>query len=72
MAPHRQRFALKGVFEFVTMLIVRDAGDRSSASAYILAFNAPPIELAVYRNHPRRLLRFPRHDHQPARGARGR
>jgi len=41
----RQRFAGKGAFEFVTMLSFAMPGTVVGI-AYILAFNAPPIELA--------------------------
>jgi len=42
---NRQRFAGKGAFEFVTMLSFAMPGTVVGI-AYILAFNAPPIELA--------------------------
>ncbi|MEO8305961.1 MAG: iron ABC transporter permease, partial [Betaproteobacteria bacterium] len=42
---NRQRFAGKGAFEFVTMLSFAMPGTVVGIS-YILAFNAPPIELA--------------------------
>jgi iron(III) transport system permease protein len=42
---NRQRFAGKGVFEFVTMLSFAMPGTVVGIG-YILAFNAPPIELA--------------------------
>ena len=42
---NRQRFAGKGAFEFVTLLSFAMPGTVVGI-AYILAFNAPPIELA--------------------------
>ena len=42
---NRQRFAGRGAFEFVTMLSFAMPGTVVGI-AYILAFNAPPIELA--------------------------
>ena len=42
---NRQRFAARGAFEFVTMLSFAMPGTVVGIS-YILAFNAPPIELA--------------------------
>src|SRR4029077_8518582 len=42
---NRQRFAGKGAFEFITLLSFAMPGTVVGI-AYILAFNAPPIELA--------------------------
>ena len=65
----RQRFAGKRAFEFVTMLNFAMPGTVVGI-AYVLAFNAPPIELAYTGLILVACFVFRDMTHEPARGPR--